>query len=134
MIVSFRIRPSSSFLANQDMDAADYSTPTTARAMGGSVGPLYVWRPLSVHERVLVKRHAGSALDSATVNRIWLRPQTSRGWSVDKNVMRTMFSLCSKGPGRTIMFRAVFEEALALTSLTLFLAMVAVWAQVLGVI
>jgi len=32
------------------------------------------------------------------------------------------------------MFRAVFEEALALTSLTLFLAMVAVWAQVLGVI
>lgn len=32
------------------------------------------------------------------------------------------------------MLRAVFEEALALTSLTLFLAMVAVWAQVLGVI
>jgi len=32
------------------------------------------------------------------------------------------------------MFRALIEEALALTSLTLFLAMVAVWAQVFGVI
>jgi len=32
------------------------------------------------------------------------------------------------------MVRAVFEEALALASLSLFLATVAVWAQVLGVI
>jgi hypothetical protein len=32
------------------------------------------------------------------------------------------------------MVRAVVEEACALTSITLFLAMVAVWAQVLGVI
>jgi len=32
------------------------------------------------------------------------------------------------------MVRAVVEEALALTSLTLFLAMLAVWTQVLGVI
>jgi len=32
------------------------------------------------------------------------------------------------------MFRAVAEEALALTSISLFLAMIAVWAQVLGVI
>jgi len=32
------------------------------------------------------------------------------------------------------MFRALTEEALALTSLALFLAMVAVWAQVLGVV
>jgi len=31
------------------------------------------------------------------------------------------------------MVRAVAEEALALTSITLFLAMVAVWVQVLGV-
>jgi hypothetical protein len=30
--------------------------------------------------------------------------------------------------------RAVVEEALALASLTLFLAMVAIWAQVLGVL
>jgi len=30
--------------------------------------------------------------------------------------------------------RAIAEEALALTSLVLFLAMVAVWAQVLGVV
>jgi hypothetical protein len=36
--------------------------------------------------------------------------------------------------GSTVMVRAVFEEALALTSITLFLAMVAVWAQVLGVL
>jgi hypothetical protein len=36
--------------------------------------------------------------------------------------------------GRFIMVRAVAEEALALASVTLFLAMVAVWAQVLGVV
>jgi hypothetical protein len=36
--------------------------------------------------------------------------------------------------GRVIMVRAVAEEALALTSVSLFLAMVAVWVQVLGVI
>jgi hypothetical protein len=36
--------------------------------------------------------------------------------------------------GREIMVRAVLEEALALTSLTLFLATIAVWVQVLGVI
>jgi hypothetical protein len=32
------------------------------------------------------------------------------------------------------MFRTLAEEALALTSLALFLAMVAVWVQVLGVV
>lgn len=32
------------------------------------------------------------------------------------------------------MVRAVAEEALALTSITLFLSMLAVWAQVLGVL
>jgi hypothetical protein len=36
--------------------------------------------------------------------------------------------------GRSTMVRAVAEEALALASVTLFLAMVAVWAQVLGVV
>lgn len=36
--------------------------------------------------------------------------------------------------GRGIMVRAVAEEALALASISLFLAMVAVWAQVLGVV
>jgi hypothetical protein len=36
--------------------------------------------------------------------------------------------------GEKVMFRAVAEEALALASVTLFLAMVAVWAQVLGVV
>jgi hypothetical protein len=42
-----------------------------------------------------------------------------------------MFSLRS---GEKVMVRAVAEEALALTSISLFLAMVAVWAQVLGVL
>lgn len=36
--------------------------------------------------------------------------------------------------GEHLMVRAVAEEALAITSISLFLAMVAVWAQVLGVI
>ena len=48
--------------------------------------------------------------------------------------LRNMFSFRSKRKGRDIMVRAVAEEALALTSITLFLAMVAVWAQVLGVV
>jgi hypothetical protein len=40
----------------------------------------------------------------------------------------------SFGRRREKMVRAVAEEAFALTSLALFLAMVAVWAQVLGVV
>jgi hypothetical protein len=36
--------------------------------------------------------------------------------------------------GEKVMVRAVVEEALALASLSLFLATVAVWAQVLGVL
>jgi sulfur transfer complex TusBCD TusB component (DsrH family) len=36
--------------------------------------------------------------------------------------------------GEDIMARFFAEEALALTALSLFLAMVAVWAQVLGVV
>jgi hypothetical protein len=44
-----------------------------------------------------------------------------------------MFLVRSKQRG-VVMVRAVTEEALALASLTLFLAMVAVWAQVLGVL
>jgi hypothetical protein len=35
--------------------------------------------------------------------------------------------------GASVVVRAVAEEALALASLTLFLATVAIWAQVLGV-
>ena len=38
------------------------------------------------------------------------------------------------GSGEMIMVRAVLEEALALASITLFLATIAVWAQVLGVV
>jgi hypothetical protein len=44
-----------------------------------------------------------------------------------------MFIFRSK-KGHGAMVRAVVEEALALTSLSLFLATVAVWALVLGVI
>jgi hypothetical protein len=44
-----------------------------------------------------------------------------------------MFSFRPKQRG-IVMVRAVTEEALALASLTLFLAMVAVWAEVLGVL
>jgi len=51
---------------------------------------------------------------------------------LQKNKKRTMFPIRSFG--ETIMVRAVAEEALALASISLFLGMVAVWAQVLGVI
>jgi hypothetical protein len=34
--------------------------------------------------------------------------------------------------GEAVMFRAVVEEAAALASLSLFLGMIAIWAQVLG--
>ncbi len=48
--------------------------------------------------------------------------------------LRTYMELCSlyvqKGQ---VMVRSVFEEVIALASLSLFLATVAVWAQVLGV-
>jgi hypothetical protein len=44
------------------------------------------------------------------------------------------YVLCSFKQRGIIMVRAVTEEALALASLTLFLAMVAVWAEVLGVL
>jgi hypothetical protein len=36
--------------------------------------------------------------------------------------------------GRNIMVRAVAEEALALASIAMFLGMVAVWVQVLGMV
>jgi hypothetical protein len=51
---------------------------------------------------------------------------------------RTDQELCSlyvhETKGRTVMMKSVVEEAMALTSITLFLAMVAVWTQVLGVL
>ena len=45
-----------------------------------------------------------------------------------------MFPLRSMTQGRNLMVRAVAEEALALASMALFLGMVAVWVQVLGVV
>jgi hypothetical protein len=36
--------------------------------------------------------------------------------------------------GIAVMFRAMAEEALALASVVMFLAMVAIWVQVLGVV
>jgi hypothetical protein len=44
----------------------------------------------------------------------------------------TNSELCSSFVQEDIMFRAVVEEAAALTSIALFLGMIAVWAQVLG--
>ena len=46
----------------------------------------------------------------------------------------TNYVPCSFKTEGLVMVRAVTEEALALASLTLFLAMVAVWAEVLGVL
>jgi hypothetical protein len=46
------------------------------------------------------------------------------------NYVPFMF-LCKR---ELVVIRSVVEEAMALASLTLFLAMVAVWAQVLGVL
>jgi hypothetical protein len=47
-----------------------------------------------------------------------------------------MFSVRSFGAGieagEAVMFRAVVEEAAALASLSLFLGMIAIWAQVLS--
>jgi hypothetical protein len=42
-----------------------------------------------------------------------------------------MFPICSIG--RVVMVRAVVEEAAALASLTLFIGMIAIWAQVIAV-
>jgi hypothetical protein len=42
------------------------------------------------------------------------------------------YVLCSFSSWETAMFRAVVEEAAALASLTLFLGMLAVWAQVIA--
>jgi hypothetical protein len=46
--------------------------------------------------------------------------------------IRTKSELCSSFVQEDTMFRAVVEEAAALTSIALFLGMIAVWAQVLG--
>jgi hypothetical protein len=43
----------------------------------------------------------------------------------------TLFSLCS-GPKEAAMLRIFVEEAAALASITLFVGMIAVWAQLLG--
>jgi hypothetical protein len=43
-----------------------------------------------------------------------------------------MFMACSYRSGVIVMVRAVVEEAATLTSLALFLGMVAIWAQVIA--
>jgi len=53
---------------------------------------------------------------------------------VDSRTISELCSLFVLHEGRSTMVRAVAEEALALASVTLFLAMVAIWAQVLGVV
>jgi hypothetical protein len=42
-----------------------------------------------------------------------------------------MFWLCSKTRGAAIMLQTFVEEAAALTSIVLFIGMLAVWAQVI---
>jgi hypothetical protein len=54
--------------------------------------------------------------------------------SLDSRTFSELRSLSVPCMGRGTMVRAVAEEALALASVTLFLAMVAVWVQVLVVI
>ena len=48
-----------------------------------------------------------------------------------QNIMRTMFPLCSR---EQLMFRSTMEEVAALTSLGLFVSMIAIWAQVIAVL
>jgi hypothetical protein len=45
-----------------------------------------------------------------------------------------MFMACSVAFGGGVMVRAVVEEAATLASLTLFLGMIAIWAQVIAAI
>ena len=47
--------------------------------------------------------------------------------------MRTMFFLCSPSQ-EVVMIRAAMEEVAALTSLVLFVCMIAIWAQVIAVL
>jgi hypothetical protein len=56
-------------------------------------------------------------------------PKEGSKFSID---IGTKSELCSSFVQEDIMFRAVVEEAAALTSIALFLGMIAVWAQVLG--
>ncbi len=54
---------------------------------------------------------------------------------LDERTNKELCSLYVHGTkGRLVMMKSVVEEAMALASITLFLAMVAVWTQVLGVL
>jgi hypothetical protein len=68
----------------------------------------------------------------ATVHRTLLKLAHFVQFDSEQNKNYVLFSF--RYEGRVIMVRAVAEEALALASISLFLAMVAVWAQVLGVV
>jgi hypothetical protein len=48
-----------------------------------------------------------------------------------KNKKGTMFFICSRTVGSRTMLRMFVEEAAALASITLFVGMIAVWAQVI---
>jgi hypothetical protein len=66
-----------------------------------------------------------------------MRLDTPRGTHYPPLTLRTINEQCSTSVlndgGENHMVRAVAEEALALASISLFVAMLAVWAQVLGV-
>ena len=69
--------------------------------------------PLGVNQRVCCSKQPGPAsLDS-------------------RNEIRTLFFICSHFEGSRTMLRMFVEEAAALASITLFVAMIAVWAQVI---
>jgi hypothetical protein len=55
-----------------------------------------------------------------------------RAFVLDREPIRELCSLSV--PEESIMVRSVLEEAIALASISLFLATVAVWAQVLGML
>jgi hypothetical protein len=63
------------------------------------------------------------------------RPESDqiRSRLTPKNKTETLFVFRS-GQGRVVMFRAVVEEAAALASISLFIGMIAVWAQVFSAI
>ena len=81
------------------------------------------------------RRWRGRKLEIKDVrNSNWDKPLGIRTPPSLTKEQKTNYIPCSFKQMGIVMVRAVTEEALALASLTLFLAMVAVWAEVLGVL
>ena len=56
-----------------------------------------------------------------------LLSQSNKALTIEQTMNYVLYSFME-----SIMFRAVVEEAAALTSITLFLGMIAIWAQVIA--